>query len=578
MEILIVLVGLYVFYLSRRIDGLRKEIQALKLRGVVTPEHIKPQIPLYEPATFDMQVENAEVPVTPPFTPAAYTTSEPDSFDVIAWLQKDFLVKVGAFLLLLAFGWFVSYAFANNWVGEAGRIALGILAGVICMLIGVWRLSHSAHQAGIFTVLGAGVVVMTVFTARMLYDLFTPTSALLVMFLAVAFVAFMAIKARSQGLAICGLLIGAAAPFLTNTPDPSVMGLFSYLAVIIVASVWVMWLLRSVALPLVALVIVTLYGLPYMSMGMNEEVLVALVWSFGFTALFFTCSLLSLSNRLEPLIYSGQLILAGGTGLYVTLWIAVAAPEVWQAALYSIWMVVFSFGAFVLYQKTRDLFPFYIYTGVSLILLGAATAALLEGPLLTVAYIIEVLVLVVLATKLPVAPGVAQRACYLYVLPILLSFEHLTARSWRETNFLHEDFFVLLLLTFALGLSALVVWRTAPVEVETPESAPSILVAMAGLYTLALVWLVTHSLLADDAAVLVSLVIYTVGGIALYVHGVSSESRFVKTSGVILIGFVVTRLLLVDVWEMDLAGRIVTFFVVGVLLMSTAFMRKFNQK
>lgn len=575
MEILIIVVGLYVFYLSRRIDRLRKDIEILKSGGVMSPQ---PMTPLYEPGTFEARLQNPGVSAVPQFTPAAYTAPEEESFDVIAWLQKDFFVKVGAFLLLLAFGWFVSYAFANNWVGEAGRIALGVIAGVICMLIGVWRLSHSVHQAGIFTVLGAGVVVMTVFTARMLYDLFTPTSALLVMFLAVAFVAFMAIKARSQGLAICGLLIGAAAPFLTNTPDPSVMGLFSYLAVIVGGSLWVMWLLRSVALPLVALVIVTLYGLPFMSMGMNEDVLIALVWSFGFTALFFTCSLLSLSNRLESLIYSGQLVLAGGTGLYVTLWIAAAAPEVWQAALYSMWMVVFSFGAFVLYQKTHDPFPFYIYSGVSLILLGAATAALLEGPLLTVAYIIEVLVLVMVASKLPVARGVAERASYLYILPIILSIEHLTARSWLETNFLHEDFFVLLLLTFALGLSALVLWRTKRIDVEMSESTPGILVAIAGLYTLVLVWLVTHSLLPDDGAVLVSLVLYTIGGIALYVQGVSGGSRFVKTIGAILIGFVVARLLLIDVWDMDLAGRIVTFFVVGVLLMSTAFMRKFNQK
>jgi hypothetical protein len=41
--------------------------------------------------------------------------------------------------------------------------------------------------------------------------------------------------------------------------------------------------------------------------------------------------------------------------------------------------------------------------------------------------------------------------------------------------------------------------------------------------------------------------------------------------GGVLIGVVVGRLLLVEVWDMALAGRIVTFFIIGTLLMSTAF-------
>ena len=50
------------------------------------------------------------------------------------------------------------------------------------------------------------------------------------------------------------------------------------------------------------------------------------------------------------------------------------------------------------------------------------------------------------------------------------------------------------------------------------------------------------------------------------------EHKEVTLSGGILLGFVVLRLLLVDVWAMDLVGRIITFVVIGVLLISTAFM------
>jgi len=40
-------------------------------------------------------------------------------------------------LLLLALGWFVSYAFANNWIGPLGRITLGILFGLAVVGMGM---------------------------------------------------------------------------------------------------------------------------------------------------------------------------------------------------------------------------------------------------------------------------------------------------------------------------------------------------------------------------------------------------------------------------------------------------------
>ncbi len=43
------------------------------------------------------------------------------------------------------------------------------------------------------------------------------------------------------------------------------------------------------------------------------------------------------------------------------------------------------------------------------------------------------------------------------------------------------------------------------------------------------------------------------------------------------LGFVVLRLLTVDVWKMELTGRIITFLLVGALLMSTAFLVRKRQ-
>lgn len=39
-------------------------------------------------------------------------------------------------LLLIGFGWLTTYAFLNNWIGPMGRIALGIIAGSLFILLG----------------------------------------------------------------------------------------------------------------------------------------------------------------------------------------------------------------------------------------------------------------------------------------------------------------------------------------------------------------------------------------------------------------------------------------------------------
>jgi hypothetical protein len=50
------------------------------------------------------------------------------------------------------------------------------------------------------------------------------------------------------------------------------------------------------------------------------------------------------------------------------------------------------------------------------------------------------------------------------------------------------------------------------------------------------------------------------------------------TIGMLLIGGVVVRLLVIDVWALPLELRIVLFFIIGVLLLSTAFIKKGTKK
>lgn len=169
----------------------------------------------------------------------------------------------------------------------------------------------------------------------------------------------------------------------------------------------------------------------------------------------------------------------------------------------------------------------------------------------------------------------ATQISWLLLGPAILSLESIASRSWA-TRIIHEDFFVLLILAlmfFGLGLF-LLPYNRATSDDQSKRTNYLLLIA-GSFYAYALLWLSLHAgLHNNNQAVMFSLAVYTIVGLATYFYGVSHEKVGLKLYGGVLIGFVVGRLLLVDVWRMELAGKIVTFLLIGTLLVSSAFLGK----
>ncbi len=75
-------------------------------------------------------------------------------------------------------------------------------------------------------------------------------------------------------------------------------------------------------------------------------------------------------------------------------------------------------------------------------------------------------------------------------------------------------------------------------------------------------------------ATIISLVLFTIIALAKYFYGLSVGSKTLKNYGGIFLGFVVLRLLFIDVVRMDVNSRVIVFFFIGLLLVSTAFIGK----
>ena len=593
----------YLFYLTGRVRTLEDALWHQK-RAAQTPDSQSVQADTSSPALLTpeglpVHRQAAERPqsfMDPAYTPASsfmegaqqtphapYPPSYSDIF--IEWVKKDFFVKLGALLLLIGFGWFVSYAFANNWIGPQGRITLGLLAGVAFMILGAWRITLHRHQGGLFAVLGSTIVLLTVFAARELYGMFDPYSALAIMFLSVVFVAFVSVRHHSKGLAVASIVLAGVAPFLTSAPSADAFLLLSYLMLVVAGTLWVVYLTGARELVLAALMLTYIYFVPFLfkyiafsHRGDSVEQGVVMLFGFLFTALFLLANLTSIIHKSSrAVVHSAHIAIAAGTGIFLVLCVYATVADNWQSLMLAMWMLVFTVAAFVAYRLSDRPAPFYVYAAISLVLLAAATAAELSGPALTFAFTMEVLVILLLALHLKMTPRVVNTVALLYVLPILLSLEHFVSADWSKGIF-HGDFVVLFFIMAALGVSAaLLIAATREGQKEYAFTGDA-LATVSILYFLALLWTVTHGVLEYDAATTLTLTLYTIMGLVAYVYGTRAGKEGVRLGGALLLGFVVGRLLFVEVWQMDMLKRIGIFFIVGMLLISTAFITKRSRK
>lgn len=574
MEIIFLMLVVFCLYQRSEIKNLRNEIQVLKRKSEFV---VKDNFAVDEPRPIPLA--SSGEPLSPDLMyPESSGYGVPETNNALFdWIKQDFMVKLGSFLILLALGWFVSYAFANDWIGPVGRIVLGLALGVVFMVIGVLRMQRFPNQGGIFTLLGASTILLTTYAAREMYDMFTPVSALVIMFMAVSLVAFVSVRHNSERLAIWGLILGAFSPMLTSAPAPEVSVIFPYLLVVVAGTLWVVWLTGWTRLTFISLLITYVHSLPFLSFRIENRD-AAIMFSFLFVAIFFVANLVSLVRRRTEEKHLGiHALTALGTVIFLFSWIQTAADSEWRSLLYTAWALVFAVGSYVVFIATANHKAFYLYGGTAITLIGVATAVELSDHghvIIAIAYALEITMLIIGASKVAKQDWLLARLSLLFIIPALMSLESIYSPLWRG-SILHSHFALLIIMMFSLGaVGFLIKSLHTDKSSESVREIASMWLVVSLLYATLLVWKVPHALFSGDTGTMISLIVYTMMGIQMFVTGRSENINVVKIFGIIYITTVVLRLLLVEVWNMETEGRIITFFVVGVLFVSTAFIRK----
>jgi len=219
--------------LTTRVETLERELAELRssTKPVLSQAKSPPPPPLPEPLA-----PLAESPATP-------VSSIPDvvlapSPSLENRLGAQVFNRVGIIALMIGATWFLKLAIDNQWIGPAGRILIGLIAGAGVIL---WseRFRRKGFPAFSYSLkaIGSGVLYLSLWAAYQLYHLMPSEAALGGMILVTAWNAYMAWVQNAELLAAYALAGGVATPLLLSTGGNHEVFLFTYLLAIDAATV-----------------------------------------------------------------------------------------------------------------------------------------------------------------------------------------------------------------------------------------------------------------------------------------------------------------------------------------------------
>ncbi len=170
--------------------------------------------------------------------PVAPAPARGEDLDLEERIGGRWLQNAGLIVLLLGIAFFLRYAFEHEWLSPAIRVGLGIVAG-IGMAWGGVRIATRYRNYGLLLA-GGGIAVLylSFYAGLNLYALFGPQAAFALLVAVTMAAAALADRTDSQAIALVAVCGGFATPFLVGGETDQQVQLFSYVALLIAATMY----------------------------------------------------------------------------------------------------------------------------------------------------------------------------------------------------------------------------------------------------------------------------------------------------------------------------------------------------
>lgn len=195
------------------------------------------EAPAVEPAPEDER----EVAVPPP--------SKEEIKEVTDSLEEriggKLFARVGIVALVLGAAFFLKYAFDNDWIGETGRVIIGVFGGLSLLALGEKTIRKYFFYGQIVSGGGIAILYLSVYAAFNFYHLIgqMPTFAFMALVTAVGIA--LSLRYNAPSLIIVSTLGGFATPFLISSGTNQQISLFSYIILldlaVLIVSIFKKW-------------------------------------------------------------------------------------------------------------------------------------------------------------------------------------------------------------------------------------------------------------------------------------------------------------------------------------------------
>jgi hypothetical protein len=227
---------------TRRLVGLderlaRLEREMFRLRALAQPpapvvEAQPAETPSPEPAAppAPAKAPAEEIPTVLPVRPARPRPRPVSSRQVEEWLGGRALGWAAVVLLLFAVAFFLKVAFENQWIGELGRVAIGVLAGAGLCVAGL-RYHRRGWRAFSQMLTAAGIVLLylSAFASFGYYHLLPRDHGAIFLIALVTEAAVLALLYEAPAIALMAVIGGLLAPILLHSDRDQYVSLFIYL-------------------------------------------------------------------------------------------------------------------------------------------------------------------------------------------------------------------------------------------------------------------------------------------------------------------------------------------------------------
>jgi len=193
----------------------------------------RPEPPPREPVTTPPPIPPEPPPIVPEPQPARYPASTLNAFDLESIIGRRWIGWIAVLLILFATAFFLKYAFDNRWIGELGRVSIGIAFGIAMSVAGFryrqrgWRIFSQILTAG-----GIVLLYLSTYAAFGYYHLVGQKTAFSFLGVLIAEAAALSLVYNAPGIAIMALIGGLLTPVLLHSDRDQYRSFFTYLVVL----------------------------------------------------------------------------------------------------------------------------------------------------------------------------------------------------------------------------------------------------------------------------------------------------------------------------------------------------------